>query len=583
MSILLSSTTLQNSYSLLARSYWKNFIRARWKVYALGVISVLITNVMQVFAPKLIGWTIDFFGNRPIPLWFTNHSSNPIETFHRLFFALVLSRVIINFTRFLWRITLGRQTHYAASIMRTEVWDYVRFFRREDFHSRYTKGQLMSASISDTNSAKFIFGFTIVAISDVFFLGIFTVLAMAFISLPLTLTALFILTFVPIGARKISEKEIVQYKLIQNFLSEFNDYVSQAVQTLKMQRLTQTGSLWEKKLREKAESYRSERLKGQELNLKYVPFMGIATILSYLILFSFGIYGVFQGNLTPGQFIALQGLIFLLHDPLMSLGFIISEWKKGNTALHRLMEIFHHPPDPMFQLEGKLKNSLYPSMDEDQIVYDVKNLNIKFATRPELEFPVIHFQMRNRERLGIMGPIGAGKTSLMNILSGIENNFVGEVLYCQKPIASFSPDILRSEISIVPQRPFLFADNIRENLCLGNNISDEELYAYLEIAGMKEDVLKFPQKLLTPLGEWGINLSGGQKQRLTLARALIRRPKILLLDDCLSAIDTVTEEKILTNLENQFKDISVVWVAHRKSTLRNCHRIIELENSYVKN
>ncbi|MGZ3809028.1 MAG: ATP-binding cassette domain-containing protein, partial [Bacteriovorax sp.] len=110
-----------------------------------------------------------------------------------------------------------------------------------------------------------------------------------------------------------------------------------------------------------------------------------------------------------------------------------------------------------------------------------------------------------------------------------------------------------------------------------NQISDEEIWDYLELAGLKEDVLNFPDKLDTQLGEWGINLSGGQKQRLTLARALARKPKVLFLDDCLSAVDTITEEKILKNLDNHLQDVTIVWVAHRRSTLKYCNQTFELK------
>jgi ATP-binding cassette subfamily B protein len=135
---------------------------------------------------------------------------------------------------------------------------------------------------------------------------------------------------------------------------------------------------------------------------------------------------------------------------------------------------------------------------------------------------------------------------------------------------------LRSYIGHVSQKPFLFADSIRVNVAMNNELTDEEIWRYLELAGLKDDVELFGDKLDTQLGEWGINLSGGQKQRLTLARALAAKPKVLFLDDCLSAVDTITEEKILKNLDQHLKDVTLVWVAHRKSTLKYCNHTFEL-------
>ena len=179
--------------------------------------------------------------------------------------------------------------------------------------------------------------------------------------------------------------------------------------------------------------------------------------------------------------------------------------------------------------------------------------------------------------MGVKGTIGTGKTTLIKILGGLVRDFSGDILFYGKPFNFYSHKSLRDHIGIVPQRPFLFADNIRENVRLNKNLSDEEVWFYLKLACLDEDIRNFQDQLDTPLGEWGINLSGGQKQRLTLARALARGCEFYLFDDCLSAVDTVTEEKILNNLNQYLKHQTLVWVAHRKSTLKYCHNILELK------
>ena len=153
----------------------------------------------------------------------------------------------------------------------------------------------------------------------------------------------------------------------------------------------------------------------------------------------------------------------------------------------------------------------------------------------------------------------------------------GSVELYGRPFSAYSHEHLRNYIGYVHQKPFLFADSIRVNVAVDGQLSDEEIWNFLELAGLKEDVEAFPDKLDTQLGEWGINLSGGQKQRLTLARALARRPQLLFLDDCLSAVDTITEEKILKNLDQHLKDVTLIWVAHRKSTLKYCNHTFELK------
>lgn len=557
---------------------WKSFLKDRWHIYLLGVISVLLTNLMQILTPKNIGWIIDFFAGKSVPIYLLGISK--WDTFLNLFFVMAISRVLINIFRFMWRITLGRQTHYAAAKLRREVWENARFFKKDSLESKFTKGVLMSASASDSLSARFIFGFTLVGIADVFFLGIFCFIAMAQIHFPMAILAFLTLTFLPTFVKKLSKREMEQYHHIQNALSRFNDLSSQAISTIKLQRLTQTGRFWERKLMDVAEGHRLQRLKGVSLSLLYIPVMGGAVIASYLVLFAVGIYLVSHQKMSVGDFMAMQGLMFLLHDPLMSLGFIISEWKKAFTALERLAEIYQNEKEHFFTQDEnkvnliKLKEEDF-KMNSETPILEARSLT--FSHRADVKLiSDFNLQLTKGERLGIVGPIGSGKSTLIEILMGIERNIYGEILFLGKSFQCYSHEELRKHVVHVNQRPFIFADTIKANVTLDSKLSDEETLKFLDIAGLREEVQSLPNGIKSQLGEWGINLSGGQKQRLTLARALARKPKILFLDDCLSAVDTLTEEKILKNLNSYLKDVTIVWVAHRQSTLKYCDKILKL-------
>jgi ATP-binding cassette subfamily B protein len=215
--------------------------------------------------------------------------------------------------------------------------------------------------------------------------------------------------------------------------------------------------------------------------------------------------------------------------------------------------------------------------DQDLNILDVKDLSYSFIESAPL-FSHLSFKLKKGGRLGITGAIGTGKSTLISILQGLEREISGgSVTFLGKPFSAYSHDHLRSYIGHVSQKPFLFADSIRHNVVMNSDLTDDEIWKYLDLAGLKDDVLNFPNGLDTELGEWGINLSGGQKQRLTLARAIAKKPKLLFLDDCLSAVDTITEELILKNLNIYLKDVTLVWVAHRKSTLKYCDQIFELK------
>jgi ATP-binding cassette, subfamily B, multidrug efflux pump len=550
-----------------ARRLWTTFIWKNKLVYFIGIMMVMLTNAMQVFSTRLIGWILDFFTKQEIPQILQEASK--WDTFYKLFWLLLTSRMIITIGRWGWRITLARQTHRASSMLRANIWDNVRFFHKHDLDKNYTKGVLMNASTSDVNSGRFIFGFTLVAVVDVFFLGILTVVTMLMIHIPMTLMSLVVMIFLPVIVKKLSELEITKYEVAQNTLSKFNDLSSQVVATMRLQRLTQTGDYWEKRLNESGKDYQNKRYNLLKTSLKYIPIMGGTSIASYVVLFSLGIGLVTTGEMSIGNFVAMQGLIFLLQDPLMEIGFIISELRKGFTSLERLTKIFYNNTDSSLNSTGE-------EISHHAEVLNLKNLSFKFDKAEEYLFKDLNLTLFHKDRLGITGAIGTGKSTLVNILSGLQRDFDGVVSLAGKNFNDYSHNELRKYISQVHQKPFLFAESIKNNISMDQTFSDDEIWRILDISGLKQDVEKFEHGIETSLGEWGINLSGGQKQRLTLARALSRKPKLLFLDDCLSAVDTITEEQILKNLDSELKDTTLVWVAHRKSTLKYCNKYLHL-------
>jgi len=565
----MSSRTHQSK----AHSIWLKHLKDNWGIYVLGTFSVIITNLMQVTWTRGLGWIIDFFSGDPYPEFFQNSDKN--KTFLHIFLVLFFSRVFLFIGRWGWRMTLARQTHYAAANLRRWIFNSSRFFPRKDLDTKYTKGLLMNASTSDVNAARFIFGFTLVAVVDVVFLGFFTIWAMLSIHVEMTLWSLGVLLFLPIFVKKLSAIEIDKYTGAQEFLTVFNDLASQVVSTIRLQRLTQTGEFWRLRLEETAEEYRRQRLSAVFTSLLYAPLMGAVYFVSYLVIFILGIRLVFNGGISIGGFMAMQGLIFLVQDPLFELGFIISDWKKGKKSLERLSEIFTHPKE-----EWLLDKDGSPLKPQTEVL---RASNIKFSYEEGRNIiSGFNLSLKQGERLGIKGPIGTGKTTLVSILSGLERGNEGEVLYCGKTFNEYDHHEVRKSVCFVPQKPFLFASSIRENICMDRKFTDEEVWHALKVAGLERDIKSFPDQLDTPLGEWGINLSGGQKQRLTLARALARKPHLLFLDDCLSAVDTVTEDKILRGLDKELNDTTLIWVAHRDSTLKYCDRVIEMKGEVLQ-
>lgn len=370
----MNNDVCHNSYS---RSLWKSYLLEHWPIYLLGTLAVLVTNICQVLVTRNLGWILDFFSGVQIPAFFNRW--NREETFMVLFLILLLSRIFLFIGRWGWRMTLARMTHYAAAMMRSKIWDAVRFFKRDDLDRDFSKGMLMNASTSDVNQARFVFGFTLVAVVDTLFLGILTVSTMLLIHVPLTLWSLGILVLLPIIVRRLSGLEIERYREAQEYLGDFNDLSSQVVSTIRLQRLTQTGGFWKKRLMDSAEEYRNKRLGAVFTSLLYIPLMGSASIVTYIVLFVIGIQYVLAGQMSVGDFVAMQGLIFLMQDPLFELGFIISDWKKGFTSMERLSEVYNRDRDETLLIHGR-------DTDEHDVIIEAKDLVFRF---PESDTPLI--------------------------------------------------------------------------------------------------------------------------------------------------------------------------------------------------
>ncbi|MBS1982679.1 MAG: ABC transporter ATP-binding protein [Bdellovibrionales bacterium] len=537
------------------RIWWNHLAKHRGE-YALGIFSVVLTNIADVILPKYFQWSVDAL------------SQNSARFLHYL--APMAGFLALQFMgRIFWRQTLGQQTHYVAAKLRSQLWNRARFFPRERLETDLTPGELMNVATSDIGLARFMFGFTIVGTVDFFFLLTLTVAAMLTVDAKLTLATLAILPAVPFMIDRISRREAAQHRVAQSALSKLTDLVAQAVATQRLQRVSGTHRFWEAKLGETANEYRGKRFEVAKTSLAFIPVTGVAPLISFAALLALGMSRVLAGTLTIGEFIAMQSYIFIIQTPMLELGSIISEWQRGFASFERVTRTLAQP-----EASGLRAGGATPLSQE--VILTAKDLSFRYPGAERDVFSKLSFELRAGRRLGVTGPIGAGKTTLLEILSGLQRGFTGQVLFHGRDIRELSHAEMRRQISVVPQRPFLFGDTVRSNMALDRQLTDDEIWHWLDVAGVREDIAELPDQLNTKLGEWGVNLSGGQKQRLTLARALARKPQVLLLDDCLSAVDTVTEERILRALDRELQHATLVWVAHRASTLRHCTDLLEL-------
>lgn len=540
-----------------SKRLWRRHITKLWWVYGGGLLAVVGTNITEALVPKVIQLTLD-------------EALGGARGLMRFFYALLGVLVFQAICRFCWRITLAQQTHFVAARMKSQLWNRARFLPKERLERDLSPGELMNVATGDVSSSRFVFGFTLVGSIDFFFLMLFALSFMLSIDVGLTLWAIAILPALPFFLDKLARKESRQHRQAQESLSQLTDLAAQAVSSTRLQRLTRTSSFWIEKLGQAALDYRLKRFDVVKTSLAFIPATGLAPMISIAVLIFLGAQKVLAGKMSIGGFVAMQSYIFMIQGPLIELGVIISEWQRSFASLDRVVKTWREPEAPLLRSGG-----VTPTPTPGP-VFAVRDLGFSYPGRPYPVLEKLSFELSPGERLGIKGPIGAGKSTLLQILAGFEREYQGEVKLWGRDVREYSHEGLRKRVKAVPQRPFLFADTIRANLALDRSMGDDELWHVLHLAGVHADVRTLPKGLDTPLGEWGVNLSGGQKQRMTLARALAAKPEVLLLDDCLSAVDTVTEEHILKELDRELKHVTLVWVAHRDSTLRYCDRVIAL-------
>jgi ATP-binding cassette, subfamily B, multidrug efflux pump len=286
-----------------------------------------------------------------------------------------------------------------------------------------------------------------------------------------------------------------------------------------------------------------------------------------------GGYAVIQGRITLGSFVAFNAYMVQLTWPMIALGWVVNVAERGAASTARIREILDVKPDI-----ASPERPLATGAVRGEIEF--RGLNFAYNGVPVLNRVDLH--IRAGETLAVVGPTGSGKTSLVSLVPRLYNAPPGSVTVDGVDVREWALDDLRRHIGFVPQETFLFSATIRENIAFGvPDATPEQIVEAARIAGILPDIQSFPDQFETVVGERGITLSGGQKQRTAIARALVRNPRILILDDALSSVDTQTEERILNELAGVMKGRTAILISHRVSTVRAADRIVVLDRGEI--
>jgi ATP-binding cassette, subfamily B, multidrug efflux pump len=537
-------------------------IKLKWKKYLLGSLILIVVDLGQLIVPIIIAIVIDKIAKFNITS----------EELFKYFLILILIAFGVAFLRFFWRFFIVGAAREIERDLRKKIYEHVLKLHVGYFDENKT-GDIMAKATNDLEAIRMALSMGIVSLSDAIIYTSFSIIAMFLISYKLTLMSIIpLILLAPISfvLGKIIEKK---FRKVQDTFGDLSERARETLEGINVVKAYTREEEFSRNFKKISLNYLKANMDLARTWGLYEPIIRILAGISIIIVLCFGGYWVIKGEMTIGKITAFFAYLNMLIWPMLAIGWSINLFQRGNASYKRVIEL----------LNEKLLIFSKPNSYKGSIVGNIKFSNLTFYYDNKKVLDNVSFEIKSGQKVGIIGRIGSGKSTILKILIRLYNPPKNSVFIDGIDINEWDLFTLRNEIAYVPQESYLFSTTIRENILIGNpKANDEEIWEALELADIKKDIEKLPYGLDTIIGERGITLSGGQKQRLALARALIKRPKILLLDDTLSAVDNETENNILRNLQKYMSNMTVIIVSHKISAVMDCDFVIVLENGRIK-
>jgi ATP-binding cassette subfamily B protein len=545
------------------RQLRKYFARYKVKLSA-GILFIVLSNIGTVYVPLLLRSSIDQLKRGVTTDLIVKNALYIIGTtaFAGLFQFLVRQTIIV----------VSREIEYD---LRSDFWEHIQKLPLRFFQNNST-GNIMSHATNDINSVRSYVGPSVMYTADNGTLFIMVLIIMFSLSVKLTLFSLLPLPILSFLVYLVMKKVHTRYTRIQE---KFSDLTARAQENISGIRVIKSYS------RESYEIEQYSKMSLEFLNRKmdlvrlqafFQPLLFMIAGFSPIVVVWLGGNMIINKELTLGTLTAFIAYLGMLIWPMISFGWVANMVQQAEASMKRILKILNEPyeindsPDTDFSIQGF-----------DGTI-EFKNVSFRYRENLPLILDNISLKIGQGETVAFVGHTGIGKTTLVNLISRLYEATGGEIQIGGMDVKKIPLHILRKNIGMVPQDNFLFSDTLANNILYGLGTENEGLVnSVSEIAQLSKDVQGFPKGYETILGERGLTLSGGQKQRSTLARALAIDPKILILDDSFSAVDTHTEEGILKHLKEFMKNRTSIIISHRISTVKDCDRIYVLDGGRI--
>ncbi|MDD5362564.1 MAG: ABC transporter ATP-binding protein [Ignavibacteria bacterium] len=537
----------------------------KWKLIW-GTIFVSVSIFLQSLYPMVIGNAVDEITNKT-----TNYTY--------LYYALLSVGLILvgGVFLFLTRRTIIVASREIENDLRHDFFEHLQKLPKE-FFDKTSTGDLMAHATNDINNIRNFLGPGIMYSIQTFLRTVVTLIIMFNISSKISFLALIPLPLISMLVYKVMKTVYGRSQKVQESFSALTTKVQENFSGIRVMKSYVREISEINRFVSVSADYQKKNLSLARIQSYSFPMMFLLTSLSVIIVVYFGGVEVIKGNMTLGNVTEFIVYLGQLTWPMIAFGWVINLIQRASPSMDRIMKIRN--TEPAVKDNEGVSFDIKPENLNGEIEF--KNVSFKYPGTDYYVLRNINLKIQKGTSLGIIGQTGCGKSTLINLIPRVYDVEEGQLILDGNDIRKIPLLTLRESVGIVPQESFLFSDTLEKNIAYSSDfVTEERMIESSKLAGLFKDVHMFPEKFKTLIGERGVTLSGGQKQRTSLARAIYKKPKILILDDSLSAVDTNTEEEILRGLKEVLSDRTTIIISHRISTLKNLDNIIVIDDHTI--
>ncbi|PHS04316.1 MAG: ABC transporter [Kordia sp.] len=548
----------------------KYFLKYKYRLI-IGILITIVARIFIVFTPRFTGNAIQL-----IEEYILNKQHSEVLFREKLLHYIVLIigvSVIAAFFTFLMRQTLIVMSRLIEFDLKNNVFKQYEQLS-QNFYKQNRTGDLMNRISEDVSKVRMYFGPALMYSINTITLFVILIPLMISTAPKLALYTLLPLPILSIAIYKLSKEIHKRSTVVQLYLSKLTVFTQESfsgISVIKAYGITNDITTQFEVLSEKSKDKNMDLVKVQAW---FFPFMILLIGLSNVLVIYIGGLQYINGSIASiGTLVEFLLYVNMLTWPVATVGWVTSIVQQAEASQKRINEFLNVTPE----IRNENNNQYHLETD-----IEFKNVSFTYPDTNITALNNISFKVKKGKSIAIIGKTGSGKSTILNLISRLHDVTRGELLIGDKDITTHNLTLLRENIGVVPQDPFLFSDTIENNIKFGkSDATTDEIIQAAKDADVHNNIILFKNKYNTILGERGITLSGGQKQRVSIARAIIKSPKIILFDDCLSAVDTETEETILSNLKKVTQNSTTIIVSHRISSVKNAETIFVLDNGSI--